>query len=289
MKFNLLFGRSAMSIAVLGLCLLAGQAMAASTTTTSTINETYGVSNVTKSVTTGVVGGIVTTTTKTTQTLVFKDPNVWNGSDEVSSLSFNTKSAGKLTVTANGENGNSATQSKTKLVVASNLLGTIGLGVDSCNRNFLGIEVNSGGQCGYDKDVDAFKIGNGLFGPWGGESITFSFDKTVTLESAIIADAFLGSNTFAVSVDGSSTLQSFKMGALGIWRQTDLSKLLSGKTFTFFAYDPKGMKWYDDFYITGLTFSTTSTVPEPQSLALVLAGLAVVGGLSRRRVAARQA
>lgn len=235
---------------------------------------------------------LTTTTTTVTEAVKFVDPTLalFKSSDEVSQLSMKTKGAGMLTVTANGENGNSATTNKTKLTVASTIFGTIGLGVDSCNRNILGMEVKSGGTCGQDFDIDAFNKGGKLFA----ESITMAFSgpNAVSLDSVKVADGPFGGNAFAVAVDGDLThLHTFKMGSLFLWRTVG-GIGLSGHSFTFLAYDPMGCKTFDNFYVAGLTFHTSDVitnpgipggVPEPESLALLVAGLTVVGGLRARR------
>ena len=207
-----------------------------------------------------------TTTTTTIESLDFRDPTWLNGADRMNNLSFETVSAGTLTITPHGASASS------KLVV-----GSLGLGVDSCNAL---------GFCGFDNDVDVF-LKNGKF---YGESITFTFDKTVTLKSAEIVDGIFGGNTFGISVDGGA-VTGVHMGSWGLWAPTGL--MLTGKSFTFSAFNPAGLKTFDDFYIDGLVFKTVTstsvvtTIPEPQSLALALAGVAVVGGTARMRRAAR--
>lgn len=211
-----------------------------------------------------------TTVSTTTETLDFNDPTWLNGADRMSSLSFQTVAAGLLKILPHGATADS------KLVV-----GAFGLGVDSCN---VGVIVK---LCGLDNDVDVY-LKNGKL---QGEAITFLFEKTVTLKTADIVDGVFGGNTFGISVDGGA-VQPVKMGSWGLWSPVGLS--LTGTSFTFSVYNPAGLKSFDDFYISGLSFvSTTSTttvtqVPEPSVFALALAGLAVAGGAARRgRRAAR--
>ncbi len=277
--------RSMVALTALGFALAGGSALALTTTTTI---DTGKITSSDKRVVDKYVTTVKTTSASVTETTVesikFVDPTLAliKSSDEVSQLSIATKTGGTLTVTANGENGNSAATSNTKLTIASTILGTIGLGVDSCNRNVLGFEVNSGGGCGRDFDIDTYTKGGKVFG----ESITMTFGEQVTLDSVALADGPFGGNTFAVAVDGNmNTLYAFKMGSFSLWKSVGLD--LTGHSFTFLAFDPVGKKYFDNFYISGVNFHTTDVtltpVPEPESVALALAGLAVVGGLSLRR------
>lgn len=209
---------------------------------------------------------VETTTVSTTlQSLDFNDPTWLNGADRMGSLSFQTVAAGLLKILPHGATDNS------KLVV-----GALGLGVDSCN---VGIVIK---LCGLDNDVDVY-LKNGKL---QGEAVTFLFDKTVTLKTADIVDGVFGGNTFGISVDGGS-VQSVLMGSWGLWSPVGLS--LTGKSFTFSVYNPAGLKSFDDFYISGLSFTTTSStttvtqVPEASSAAMALAGLGVAGFIGGRR------
>lgn len=213
---------------------------------------------------------VTTTTVSTTlETLGFHDPTWLNGADRLANLSFETVAAGTLKILPHGATADS------KLVV-----GSLGLGVDSCN---VGIIVK---LCGFDNDVDVYLKDGKL----QGEAITFLFGKTVTLKSADIADGVFGGNTFGISVDG-GPVQAVLMGSWGLWSPIGLS--LTGTSFTFSAFNPAGLKTFDDFYISGLSFATSSStttvtqVPEPVSMALALGGLAVVA--LRRAASQRRA
>lgn len=102
-----------------------------------------------------------------------------------------------------------------------------------------------------------------------GESITFSFEKTVNLLSWDLDDFFLSTNKFSLSVDGASPL------TLSTFSHSN-SPILSGKTFTF------GYKG-DAYFIDTLKFGSVTPVPEASSVAMTLAGLGVVGFIAARR------
>lgn len=104
----------------------------------------------------------------------------------------------------------------------------------------------------------------------GGESITFSFDDVVQLSYWDMDDLnLLGSNKFSLSVDGGSATK-YSLDSHGP------GSLLTGTTFTF------GYKG-DAYFIDTLKFSSVPAVPEPGSVALVLAGLGIAGLVAHRR------
>jgi hypothetical protein len=287
------FNRSVLVAAALGAALCAGNAGATSghvhtktcghivTPPPPTPAPVYVTDKVTGPTVVSVVtspNGDVTTTERTTEVLMFVDPNVSNGPDSVGSISFTSVLGGKMTVTASGEaetDGKSSTNSK--LVVTSTKSGTVGLGVDSCNR-MLGIEtwLTSAGSCGSDADLDYFhdKNGNAV-----AESIKILFENEVTLESAYVSGMGTGEG-MSLSVDGGPKvlLSALLLG----------TRSFTGNSFEFFA---SGSACDFGIYLAGLKLSKTdvlttpASVPEPEALALLLAGLAVVGGVQRRRSA----
>lgn len=105
------------------------------------------------------------------------------------------------------------------------------------------------------------------------EAITFTFQNQVTLIGWDMDDAnLLGTNKFGLGVDA-GPVASLSLDS------HDSSTVFTGKSFTF---SHKG----DAYFIDRLTFASVTAVPEPSSVAMVLAGLGVAGLIARRRKAA---
>lgn len=137
----------------------------------------------------------------------------------------------------------------------------------------------SGGGLAYSL-LGELGVGTGLLGQildpslGKGESITFKFDKAVTLKAwdiddfnplIIIPD---GTNKFAISVDGGAAKQ-FDFSS------HSASSLLSGKSFTF-SYAG------DNYFIDTLKFGA-AVVPEATTFAQLGLGLGMMGLLMSRR------
>lgn len=105
------------------------------------------------------------------------------------------------------------------------------------------------------------------------EAITFTFQNQVTLIGWDMDDANLGgSNKFGLRIDGTGPVASLSLDSYGP------ASTFTGKSFTF---SHKG----DAYFIDRLTFGSVTAVPEPSSVAMLLAGLGVAGLIARRRKA----
>ena len=108
-----------------------------------------------------------------------------------------------------------------------------------------------------------------------GESITFAFDKAVTLKGWDVDDFNPliifpdGNNKFGLSVDGSK-VQSFSFG------NYNAPTLLTGKTFTFSYVG-------DTYFLDQLRFTAATAVPEATTAAQLGLGLGMIGFMLRRK------
>lgn len=97
----------------------------------------------------------------------------------------------------------------------------------------------------------------------GGEYLVFKFNQDVTLNSFKLFDLPFGTNSFLLNGVATSTHGlAAPVGPLD--------------TFVFKSA-------HDAFRVQSLTVSTVTPVPEPESVALLLAGLGVVGFVAARR------
>lgn len=107
-----------------------------------------------------------------------------------------------------------------------------------------------------------------------GEMLTLTFDQAVTITNIGLRSeghnvtGWISGATFLL--DGVSTLLPANVGSIG-------GLTLTGTEFTF-AY---GGVHPDQFYLSSVT--AVAAVPEPETYALLLAGLGVVGFVARRR------
>ena len=105
-----------------------------------------------------------------------------------------------------------------------------------------------------------------------GETLIVTFDQVVKLTSISLRSdghnvTSWGANTTFL-LNGSSTLLPLNVGSI--------STNLVGTSFSFAFGGTKA----DQFYLSGMT---AAAVPEPETYALVMAGLAAVGFVARRR------
>lgn len=107
-----------------------------------------------------------------------------------------------------------------------------------------------------------------------GELLTITFDQVVTLTSiGLRAEGhnFTGWNTGATFLfNGVQTLLPDNVGTISLSE--------TGSVFTF-AFDGRSQMG-DQFYLASMT---VAPVPEPETYALMLAGMAALGAVSRRR------
>ena len=104
------------------------------------------------------------------------------------------------------------------------------------------------------------------------ETLTLSFNQVVSLSSILFRNGDHGttfSGGFGLSIDGGPSTTPTLVASF--------NTPLHGQNFSFTGLgNPENTK----FYVNTLT---VTAVPEPETYALMLAGLAVVGGLARRR------
>lgn len=120
------------------------------------------------------------------------------------------------------------------------------------------------------------------------ETLTLSFDNQVSLSQLFFfpddrktydltheLDKWDG---FTLSVDGGKFVE-YSFGTQGGQPVTFGSPLV-GNTFTFGYAKHKSV---EDYYLAGMKVELTSPVPEASSVAMLVAGLAAVGGIASRR------
>ena len=174
-------------------------------------------------------------------------------------MTFTTQIGGALTVTAD-DDGNAASNSTNGIVFQDLSPNYAGLGVVSRNANAGlsgGDEINHGDRL-YLSFANKVKI------------VGFHFwDKDHT------ASDLNAGNTFGLSIDGGAmqtlSLANFPWYGAG--------STLVGNNFAF-SYKN------EDYYLGAIKVAAVPAVPEPQTYALMLAGLGAVGFMARRRRAA---
>lgn len=169
-------------------------------------------------------------------------------------MSFATTYGGALMVTAS-DDGNGVANTTTGLVMQDLSPNYGGLGVVSRNAN--------GAVSGAD-EINR------------GDVLTLAFANTVKLVGLHLwdhnhsgSDLNGGAEKFGLSIDGGA-MQQLTLDNFPWWGG---SSGLVGKRFTFSYIN-------EDYYVGAVKIAA---VPEPQSLALLLLGLAAIGAASRRR------
>ena len=105
-----------------------------------------------------------------------------------------------------------------------------------------------------------------------GETLTLSFNQVVSLSSILFRNGDHGTSfagNFGLSIDGGASVNQLLVH--------NFNTPLQGQTFAFSGLDtPENTK----FYVNALT---VTAIPEPETYALMLAGLGAIGAWARRR------
>jgi hypothetical protein len=109
-----------------------------------------------------------------------------------------------------------------------------------------------------------------------GETLTITFDRVVTLTDILLRAE---GHNFTSWSTGSTFLFNGAQMLLPDNVGTISGLSVTGSVFTF-AFDDNRLQTGDQFYVAGLT---VVPVPEPETYVLMLAGLAALGAVSRRR------
>ena len=183
--------------------------------------------------------------------------DVCSGSDTCGEpMTFATSIGGALSVTAT-DDGNGAINTTNGIVYQDISPDYGGLGVVSQNAN--------GGLTGGDE------INNG-------DTLTLSFANRVKIVGFHFWDKdhqaydLNSGDQFGLSIDGGAT--QFK--SLSNFPWYGAGSTLVGNSFTF-SYKN------EDYYLGAIKIAAVPAVPEPQTYALMLAGMAAVGFMARRR------
>jgi hypothetical protein len=219
----------------------------------------------------------------------------FNGDYVDSSLTYNTSFAGKLKVTSFATTKVTAvtqTRASTSAPWGSPVTGPTTKTVTSAlviqdlapSKGGLGVEFCKTGDNSPNGDNVGFKSTSVVTNPTNKKKVTttttvaetldFRFDKATSLQSIMFNGdhTTVGAGTFDLNFLGLDNLwhdQSFNLASV-----VNFSNMI-GTEFKIRAEN-------QHFYVSGMV---VSAVPEPESLALMLAGLGVVGAIARRRAA----
>lgn len=138
-----------------------------------------------------------------------------------------------------------------------------------------------------------------IYGSVGGLTSNGPDSSTALVTSGIIAGQTLSDLTYISATPASSATltagQTYWFAATGVGLSATSSYSVGGHTQNSGGIVDNGTFWYsnaaDGLYFDGRGYTPemafqvtmTSAVPEPESIALVLAGLVVVAGVARRR------
>jgi hypothetical protein len=180
-------------------------------------------------------------------------------------LTFNTTAGGLLTVTAQDD------FIDTLAYVTQPAFESSGLGVLTGYKllgTFVPVDLNGSVSAHDEKLILSFASPVAISAAYFFPDDRSHYSLTHELDSI---------DAFTVSVDGKSA-QSYSFGHSG-GQPTLFATPLTGNTFTF-GYHKPGVGSPEDYYLAALT---VSSVPEPSSMALVVAGLLSAGVITRRK------